>query len=474
MAGGFRHDRMWSLIFALMLTSFKIWIAQDLPKDPRTLFVDKMKPRVDDKVQEKEAMALIRRLLPQQSESELFSIEVNATLCAEDEGRIEMVAGQGRVHIKATSGVMATWTFYEYLRQFAKIQVSWEYRQLKLPSPLPLTNNFTLKPPDLFRYYQNPCLYGYTFPFWKWQPDWSDHLDWMALNGINLAMALSGQEMIWLKTYQTFGLTPSTIQGEFFTGKAFLPWNRMGNIKGWAGPLSSLNMKEDVKLQHQILDRMAKLGITPAIPAFNGIVPSQLQDLFPNEIFYPLRNWGHFEASNYSGLSALMPDSELFARIQKTFKKFYDKEYGIITNFYAFDTFNEMSPPSNETSFLTKYGQSISGRIKDMDPNGVWLMQGWMFTNETYWTVERSKALLEAIPPQQLLILDLASTTNPQYSRLESFYGRPFIYCMLHNYGGTLGLYGKATVVNNESYKVRGHPDILVCNSQNYFFKPLL
>jgi hypothetical protein len=44
-------------------------------------------------------------------------------------------------------------------------------------------------------------------------------------------------------------------------------------------------------------------------------------------------------------------------------------------------------------------------------------MKGWMFKNSTYWTVERSKALLEAIDVNHVLILDLASTTNPQFPR---------------------------------------------------------
>ena len=80
-----------------------------------------------------------------------------------------------------------------------------------------------------------------------------------------------------------------TIEDNFFTGMAFLPWNRMGNLKAWSGPLSQEEMQTDVDLQHKILKRMISLGITPIIPAFNGIVPSELLTLFPNETYYPLR-----------------------------------------------------------------------------------------------------------------------------------------------------------------------------------------
>ena len=121
----------------------------------------------------------------------------------------------------------------------------------------------------------------------------------MALNGINLALASSGQEMIWLKTYQILGLTSKSIEENYFAGKAFLPWNRMGNLKSWAGPLNLEELQYDVDLQHKILEQMTSLGIIPVIPAFNGIVPTELLDLFPNETYYPLRHG--FEYSGHEG-----------------------------------------------------------------------------------------------------------------------------------------------------------------------------
>lgn len=48
----------------------------------------------------------------------------------------------------------------------------------------------------------------------------------------------------------------------------------------------------------------------------------------------------------------------------------------------------------------------------------------------------------------RMIILDLQSELNPQYKRLHSYYGQPFIWCMLHNFGGTLGLYGSVGSVN--------------------------
>lgn len=47
-----------------------------------------------------------------------------------------------------------------------------------------------------------------------------------------------------------------------------------------------------------------------------------------------------------------------------------------------------------------------------------------------------------------MLILDLQAELDPQYIRLNSFYGQPFVFCLLHNFGGTLGLNGAIQIIS--------------------------
>jgi len=68
-----------------------------------------------------------------------------------------------------------------------------------MPSQLPEVD-LTLDAADRFRYHQNVCTLSYTFAFWQWK-DWERHIDWMALNGINLPLAFTGQEEIWRRVY---------------------------------------------------------------------------------------------------------------------------------------------------------------------------------------------------------------------------------------------------------------------------------
>lgn len=48
----------------------------------------------------------------------------------------------------------------------------------------------------------------------------------------------------------------------------------------------------------------------------------------------------------------------------------------------------------------------------------------------------------------RMIILDLQSEITPQYTRLKSYFGQPYIWCMLHDFGGTISLYGALENVN--------------------------
>ena len=167
------------------------------------------------------------------------------------------------------------------------------------------------------RYYMNACTPGYSFAWWQW-PDWEKHIDWMALNGVNLPLAPTGQEAVWRRVWRRLGLTDLDLE-EHFAGPAFLPWGRMGNLRKWGGPLSRHWHKLQLQLQHRILDRMRSLGMVPVLPAFAGHVPDAVVARYPNSSF-SRQMWHNFR-SNYSGVYLLEPTDPLFQEIGSLFIK---------------------------------------------------------------------------------------------------------------------------------------------------------
>ena len=58
-----------------------------------------------------------------------------------------------------------------------------------------------------------------------------------------------------------------------------------------------------------------------------------------------------------------------------------------------------------------------------------------------FWTEERVKAFLSQVPDDRMIILDLASLQSPVWNCVDSYFGKPFVWCLLNNFGGMRGVY---------------------------------
>ena len=66
------------------------------------------------------------------------------------------------------------------------------------------------------------------------------------------------------------------------------------------------------------------------------------------------------------------------------------------------------------------------------DPTGTYVMQGWLFVNSPdFWTPSAVEAYLGGVPDSRMLILDLFTEAQPAWQRLNSYYGKPWIWCQL-------------------------------------------
>ena len=90
------------------------------------------------------------------------------------------------------------------------------------------------------------------------------------------------------------------------------------------------------------------------------------------------------------------------------------------------------------------------------DPEAVWIMQGWMFSYGDFWHQPQIEAILSSVPSGRMIILDLDSTHNEQYTRTKSYYHlQPFIFNDLSNFGGGLGLFGRFENINRRPFEAR-------------------
>jgi len=69
------------------------------------------------------------------------------------------------------------------------------------------------------------------------------------------------------------------------------------------------------------------------------------------------------------------------------------------------------------------------------------LMQGWLFLDKQFWGKEQMKALLTSVEKGNMLILDLDSTDREQYTRTSSYLQHPYVFNMIHTFGGQLNVW---------------------------------
>ena len=74
----------------------------------------------------------------------------------------------------------------------------------------------------------------------------------------------------------------------------FLFRARMGNIRGWGGPLPPSWYKIQLDLQRKILTAMRNLGMAPVLPGFAGFVPDGLKRVYPQAKLSRVSRWGGF------------------------------------------------------------------------------------------------------------------------------------------------------------------------------------
>ena len=390
--------------------------------------------RVLDRILEAPENRIVYKVLPRQEGLDAFSVSCENNCLT----------------LSGTSTTALTYAFYTYVRHACHVMATWSGNNIKLPKQLPNYHSGVVTSPFKLRYFLNVCTFGYTMPYWDWER-WEKELDLMALHGVNMPLASVASEAIAERVWTRMGLSKAQIR-EFFTGPAYLPWHRMGNLNQWDGPLSDAWHKQQITLQHKIIARMRELGMQPIAPAFAGFVPKAFATKHPEINFKHLR-WGGFADSLNSYV--LPPESSYFKQLGKLFIEEWEREFGENT-YYLSDSFNEMKLPVNPNDeegkcrLLAEYGKAIYQSINAGNPHAIWVTQGWTFGYQhDFWNRKSLSALLSQVPNDRMIIIDLGNDypkwvwhTEQTWKRHNGFYGKEWIFSYVPNFGGKTLLTG--------------------------------
>ena len=348
-----------------------------------------------------------------------------------------------------------------YLKHHAGIHISWNNMNVKLPAVLPAVKQKERHETDLkLRYNFNYCTFSYTMAFWDWNR-WQKEIDWMALHGINMPLAAVGTECVWRNMLLKLGYSEEEV-GKFIAGPAFLAWWEMNNLEGWGGPLPLSWYKQQETLQKKILARMKEMGMKPVLPGYCGMVPHDAKQ----KLGLNVTDAGRW--NSYQRPANLSPTDSRFAEIANLYYKELTRLYGK-SDYYSMDPFHESG--NDAAVDYGKAGEALMSAMKRANPHAIWVVQGW---NEN-----PRPQMIANLKVGDLLVLDLFSESRQNFeefytgkntsgtgkkdvstSKKEGIYGKhQWLFCLLENFGGNVGLHGRMDQLLNNFYLATGKKD---------------
>lgn len=332
-------------------------------------------------------------------------------------------ANKGRVFVRANNYISAFTGIYDYLKKYCGVQLSWcGNRKIRIKELAMFDGTLSRTIEQKFRVYMNYCTLDYSMCWWDFER-WEQEIDFMAMNGINMPLAVIGTEAVWFELLLDYGFTEREAL-DWVSGPAFWAWQLMTNIEGYLPPPDKAYVYHRLELGRKILERCAEFGMQPIQQGFSGHVPMRFKTKLPNVRILEQRGWCRFPET-----AQLDPTDPFFLEFGSAYLNKLEKLMGNY-HYFACDPFHEGTPPKPWFWYLRSVGETINKMYETFDRESVWVMQTWSMR----------KHIVKAVPKNRLLLLDIDSEKTVKFRNL---WGYPVVAGMLHNFGGKNAMQGK-------------------------------
>lgn len=358
-------------------------------------------------------------------ERNLFDVKdnINVAITDDEQDSYCITAENGKLYVKANNYISACMGIYDYLKKYCGVQLSWcGNRTIYITELTMFYGVFSREIEQKFRVYMNYCTLDYSMCWWDFSR-WEKEIDFMAMNGINMPLAVIGSEAVLYETLLEYGFSEREAL-DSISGPAFWAWQLMTNIEGYVPPKDKSYVYRRAELGKKILERYIEFGMQPIQQGFSGHVPMLFKSKFPDAKILEQRGWCGFPKT-----AQLDPLDPLFLDFGKSYLNNLERIFGNY-HYLACDPFHEGTPPKRWSWYLKAVGKTINRMYESFDSNSVWVMQTWSMR----------KHIVKAVPKERLLLLDINSEKTLSNKNL---WGYPVVAGMLHNFGGKNAMQGK-------------------------------
>lgn len=377
-------------------------------------------------------------------------------------------AADNKIKIEATTLSAASYGLGQYIRKTAKGHISWCGNRYPTEWPLP-TTTAVYQPKQPVRLAYNYCTLSYTMAFWS-QKEWREEIDRLALSGMNVALVLQGLPKVWklvlesVKDADGSNVYSDTAIKNFISDEAAEAWWHMGNLEGLGGPLSDERIEKDAELGEFIYAEMMKVGISPMLQSFVGLMPtSSLNGVLARGV--PIKSgsgyatYGDDDDFTVTGCGSwcncyvrpalVNPACYAFDDLATLWYNALKTVYNIqtdtnpqgnaVTKYLCGDLFHEGGSTSLNATELAAVGAKVQKTQKEhFGDKTTWVLQKWQIT-DTQLNVIKGLAASNTL----IQVLDRNCGVNtPHTSDVVGNDGAvlPFIYAEVWNFGGNTGM----------------------------------
>ena len=280
---------------------------------------------------------------------------------------------------------------------------------------------------------QNGCIFGYSASAWDWQ-EWRRELDWKAKRRVNVVYPFNvGAGIV------------QTILAE------------------WGVPGMAPSRPAEPTLHERAHAYARQLGTRVPCVLPNGQLPDAFFRAFP-DCRVLVTQWSELAPSRQ-----LHPGDPLLRRLIADYIRHYRERYGS-DHLYIAEFASEsriLEGAENVQEARLDYARTVSAALKEADPEGVWIPCSWSFDLDAHepaqrWSLDDVRTYLDAITVPHV-VWDLWSEEAEKYLRTDYFFGHPWLFGVLHSFGGTSYLHGDVRDLIDRVHAIDADPKAAKC-----------
>lgn len=310
---------------------------------------------------------------------------------------------------------------YDLLARFGHVGFFWDAERIPHPDRFVVPEVCIAERPSFRDRLATNTAWGYSMWKARSMEDWKGVIDWAAKNRFNQVTLYADATMprlFWNQVKARMGILPE--------------------------PVPTAKEEAEVDLFHGILRYCQRLDLD-AVPL---VIPDttatpEFRAAFPEARFFE-GQW----AEGTPPRIHLDPADPAYGRYVQTAIEVWREMFPESGHLYfGGETYGELQVHLSAEEIdevLVSLARTTMTALQKADPEGVWMSSGWNFLfDTTLWTPKRTEAFFANLRGRSYIVQDLTCDERPFYTEGGRYwYGKPWLFGILHSYGGDDHLHG--------------------------------